>query len=124
MSEAPQQPTALHSEAQDALNSPNLAAAIRYRLEQIEMGYDQATDDAVPYGHMLRNISRNFLQPMMDRTSRPHISPQSLVAAAIAATKLAALCLAFADKCHRHASRMATEATENTEDFRGEEETA
>lgn len=91
-----------------ALQSVNLADLIQHRLHHFALGHDEATDDAITYAHMLRNVSRHFLQPMQDRT-RPGAGAAELRAAATAATKLAALCLAFADKATRHAARIATD---------------
>lgn len=90
-----------------ALQSVNLADLIQHRLHHFALGHDEATDDAITYAHMLRNVSRHFLQPMQERT-RPGAGVNELRAAATAATKLAALCLAFADKATRHAARIAT----------------
>lgn len=96
------------SEGAAALQSVNLANIIQYRLGHFDLGHDQAADDAISYGHMLRNVSRHFLQPMQERT-RIGADANELRAAATAATKLAALCLAFADKATRHAARIATD---------------
>lgn len=83
-----------------ALQSPALAELLRFRLEHFEKGHDAAADDAIGYAEMLRRVEAYYLTPMRERT-HGRATPAELQGASRAALKLAALCLAFADKIQR-----------------------
>lgn len=102
----------LASQALDAMQGPAMAELIRHRVGHFQRGHDREADDAVTYRQMMQTISRDHLQPMFDRTDG-NPSAVELRCAATAALKLAARCLAFADKAHRHAARI--EAAEQEE---------
>lgn len=95
----------LAAQAADAVTSPALTATIRYRHAHPYAGHTAESDDAKSYPEMLRNFSRYHLQPMIDRT-HGNATPTEIRAAATAAEKGAAVLIAFADKCHRHAARL------------------
>lgn len=100
-------------EEQAALQSPNVAATLQYRVSHFAAGYSQRADDAISYGQMLNNAHRLFWQPMIERTNRTR-TPSTLRAAATAAAKCAAMLLAFADKATREAEKL--EADERAKD--------
>lgn len=89
----------------DAMQSRAMHQLIQHRLAHFTKGHDVAADDARSYHDMLAHVGRHFLQPMHDRT-RGNPSAVELDGAATAATKCAALFLAFADKAHRDADRL------------------
>lgn len=83
-----------------ALQSPALAELLRFRLAHFEKGHDAASDDAIGYAEMLRRVEAYYLAPMRERT-HGRATAAELQGASRAALKLAALCLAFADKIQR-----------------------
>lgn len=95
----------LASQAAEAVTSPAMQATIRFRHAHPYAGHTIESDDAKSYPEMLKNFSRFHLQPMIDRT-HGHATEAEIRAAAIAAEKGAAVLIAFADKCHRHAARL------------------
>lgn len=90
----------LAHQALAAIQSPAVAQLLQHRLAHFEKGHDAAADDAVSYLEMLRNVDAHFLRPMRERT-HGNASAVELQGASRAALKLAALCLAFADKIQR-----------------------
>lgn len=106
----------LAKQAADAVTSRGMTDTIRHRHAHFYAGHDAASDDAKPFGKMLANFGRDHLQPMFDRT-HGNATEAEIRAAAINAAKGAARLIAFADKCHRHADRMAAAAAEQEEDF-------
>ncbi len=90
----------LAQQAIASIQSPAVAQLLRLRMAHFDKGHDAAADDAIGYREMLRNVEAYFLQPMRDRT-HGNATPRELAGASRAALKLAALCLAFADKIER-----------------------
>ncbi len=95
----------LGQQALEAMQSPAVGELLQHRLHHFAQGHDQDSDDAVEYSELLRNIGRNHIAPMIDRTTG-NATAAELRGAATADLKLAARLLAFADKAHRQAARL------------------
>ena len=90
----------LAQQALAAIQSPSLAQLLKHRLAHFDKGHDAAADDAIGYAEMLRRVEAYYLTPMRERT-HGRATAAELQGASRAALKLAALCLAFADKIQR-----------------------